>query len=137
MRPHGKVSITTLILLAAFAAGIYALIVLSPIVGDNFSVQEVVAIAYNQSNKYDDEALRNLIREKLRRVGTHKKDDGFGNISEEMGLLLTDEQIVIDRNVPAGTIRIQVDYEREVELKLIRRVVYLQFHPAKEGPIPR
>ena len=137
MRPHGKISLTAMILIATFIAGLYALVVFAPIIGDNFNVQEAVAIAFNQAGKYSDDELRNIIREKLVMVGTHLEDDGFGNLQEKMGLALTNEQIVIDRNEPAGTIRIQVDYSRDAEFKLIKRVVPVSFHPSKEGPIVR
>jgi hypothetical protein len=97
-------------------------------------VSGAIASAYNQSAR-DDDVLRNIIQDKLRYVGEHEEDDGFGNVKIAQGLGLTDDDILIDRDTVNDTIRIEVDYTRKVELKPFKRILLLHFHPNKSGPV--
>jgi hypothetical protein len=137
MRPYGKINLFGLILLAAIVGGLYAVVMLGPIYADNIDVQEAVNQAYNLYGRNPDERVRDSIRDKLRNVGTHVETDEFGYEKILPGLALTDEQIVFDRNDPANTVRIEVNYERVVELKPFKKIIVLDFHPSKEGPLPR
>lgn len=137
MRPYGRINLVGLILMAAIVGGIYAVVMIGPIYADNIDVQEAVNQAFNQIPRNTDEYVRVTLREKLRMVGKHKETDEFGYEKEVPGLGLTDDQIIIDRNDPASTVRIEVNYEREVDLKPFNKTIRLQFNPHKEGPIPR
>lgn len=134
VRDSGKVNVVGLLMLAAIVAGIYLVVMLAPAVTDNMDVQGAVDIAYNQSAR-DDDALRSIIYDKLRYVGDHKEDDGFGNLKVVQGLGLTDDDVVIDRDEVHDTVHITVNYAREIELKPFKRILTLHFHPSKSGPV--
>ena len=137
MRPYGRINLVGLILLAVVVGGIYAVVMIGPVYADNIDVQEAVNQAFNQIPRNTDETVRVNLREKLRMVGKHTETDEFNQEKEVPGLGLTDDQIIIERNDPASTVRIEVNYEREVDLKPFNRTIRLDFHPHKEGPIPR
>lgn len=137
MRPYGRINLVSLILIAAVVGGLYAVVMIGPIYADNIDVREAVNQAFNQIARNTEEFVRANLREKLRMVGKHKETDEFGYEKEVPGLGLTDDQIVIERNDPAGTVRIEVSYEREVDLKPFNKTIRLQFNEHKEGPIPR
>jgi hypothetical protein len=122
-------------MLAAVAAGLYAVILFSPVYADNWDVQEAIAIAHNQIGKMSDQQVRDTIRGKLVYVGTHQEYDLYGNLKTVQGLGLSDEAIVIERDHVRGTALIRVDYEREVYAKLIRRTFRVKFHPQRSGPM--
>jgi hypothetical protein len=134
VRDSGSVNVVGLLMLAAIVSGIYFGVMLSGAVLDNMDVQGAVDIASNQSAR-DDDVLRNIIKDKLRYVGTHQEDDGFGNLKVEKGLGLTDDDILIDRDEVKGTVSIKVVYTREVELKPFKKIMTLHFHPGKTAPV--
>lgn len=138
MKANGKVSLASLVLMAAVAGGIYSVIFIVPVYLDNLDVKEAVDAAFNMSGKANDDRLRIEIKEKVNKktVGSHKEDDGYGNIKEVGGLGITDEQIVIERDMVHNTVRIVVDYEREVELKPTKKIRVISFHVEKEGIPP-
>jgi hypothetical protein len=134
VRDSGKVNVVGLLMLAGIVGAIYFGIMLAPAYTDNMDVSGAIASAYNQSAR-DDDVLRNIIQDKLRYVGEHEEDDGFGNVKIAQGLGLTDDDILIDRDTVNDTIRIEVDYTRKVELKPFKRILLLHFHPNKSGPV--
>lgn len=126
-----------MVTLAIIAGGIYAAVVYVPIVSDNFDVKEAMSIAFNNLRTHDDEAIRTLIQQKLTYIGTHKETDGFGNVQEVTGLGLTDEDIQIERDEVRGTVKLVIDYRRELRLKPTEKVTSVHFHNVKEGPLPK
>jgi hypothetical protein len=116
--------------------GIYAIWVFSKPVLDNLDVKEVIAVALNQRSG-DDQGLKLMIIDRLRRVGTHWAEDEYGNVVEKEGLGLTPDDITVDRNEVAGTLFIRVDYERVVSLPPSKSTYTLRFSPQKEGPLQR
>lgn len=134
VRDSGKVNVLGLLMLAGIIAGIYFTIMLAPAVTDNMDVQGAVDAAYNQSAR-DDDVLRNIIQDKLRYVGDHEEDDGFGNMKVVKGLGLTDDDIIIDRDGVNDAVTIQVNYSRKIDLKPFNRFLILHFHPMKSGPV--
>ncbi|HLL52942.1 MAG TPA: hypothetical protein VK447_05310 [Myxococcaceae bacterium] len=134
-KPYGRINFTALILLAAIAAGLYAVILFAPVYADDWDVKEAINIAHNQIGKLSDGQARELIRGKLHYVGTHQQYDLYGNLKTVQGLGLSDEAIVIERDHVRGTALIRVDYEREVYAKLIKRTFRVKFHPQRSGPV--
>ena len=137
MKPYGKVNLVALALIAAVVGGLWYGICVAPAYLDNLDVSEAVAASIAKAKNFaTDETIRGTILQASRRVGTHKADDGYGNITEQTGLGLTDDNIEIIRDSVQNMIQIRVEYEREMELKPLNRVVRLRFAVHKEGPIP-
>jgi len=136
--PYGKTSLSGLLLLAAIVGGLYTVVIFGPVYADDLNVREVIEQAHNLiNNRATDAQVRGIIKQKLRMVGEHEEQDEMGNVRTVMGLNLADEQIIIDRNEPAGTFFVEIDYEREVRLKPTQRVVKLHFNRRKDGILPR
>lgn len=137
-RPAGRVNFVSLLVLAAIAGGIYWVIIFSPVYLDNLDVKEAISVAYNQVGKRSPDQLRAEIKAKLndKKLGWHREDDGYGNVTVVGGLGIQDEQIFIERNDVTNEVLIRVEYEREVVLKPTERVRFIRFSPQKEGPIP-
>ena len=133
MRNQGSVNFVGLFMIAAVVAGIYFVVMLAPAYTDNMDVEEAVTAAYN-SNRRGDDVMRNIVLDKLRFVGTHKEDDGFGNLKEVQGLGFTEDDIQIDHDDPHNLITVRIDYTRDVELKPFHKILTLHFHPSKSGP---
>lgn len=134
VRDSGKVNVIGLLMIVGIVAGLYFGVMLAAPVTDNMDVQGAVDIAYANSFK-DDDVLRSIIYDKLRYVGEHREDDGFGNLTVVKGLGLTDDDIEIDRDEVNNTISITVNYAREIELKPFKRIMTMHFHPHKSGTI--
>lgn len=129
----------SLALLLAIAGGIYWLIMFSGVYLDNFDVKEAIDIAYNQAGKArSDQELKALIKMRTNQptLGTHQEPDPYGGVRTVPGLGLTDDDITIERDSVNNTIRIQVNYTREVRLKPTLRVQRVSFRPSRMGPIP-
>jgi hypothetical protein len=135
MRPTGKVNFLALLFMGAIAAGLFYGINYGPAYVDNLEVREAVVSAYNQAKNTNDPNLRIFIKEKVRKFGTHKEYDNFGQMQELPGLGLKDEQILIERDTVNKTVTITVEYEREIELKPLKRSKTLRFIETKSGPL--
>jgi hypothetical protein len=129
---QGSVSFTGLLLLVAIVVGVYCVVIFAPAVTDNMDVQEAMDVAVNNSEKTDD-WIQRMVLDKLRYVGTHMEDDGFGNQKEVQGLGFAPEDVIVERDNVANTINVHIDYTREVELKPFHKMVKLNFHPSKSG----
>jgi hypothetical protein len=136
MRVHGRVNLIAVAIVAAVAAGIYWVVMFSTVYLENLDVRDVVAACYNESGRTTDEAIRARIEERIGRVGTHKAEDGFGNVTVVRGLGLPPEQITVFRDQVRNTILIKVDYTQEVVLVPTKRIKVVHFVVAKEGPVP-
>lgn len=134
VRESGKVNVVGLLMVAAIVTGIYFVVMLAGVYTDNMDVQGAVDIAFNNAARGDD-YMRSVIQDKLRYVGNHKEDDGFGNLKVVQGLDFSDDDIAIERDDVHETISIRIDYAREVELKPFKRILTVHFHPHKAGPI--
>lgn len=140
MPTSGRINLFSLALVGAIFTGMYIVVVFAPAYADDVDVREAVTAAYNSSGRQPDDELRRMIQDRLNQapgVGTHKEDDGFGNIVERPGLGLTDEQVIIERDEVRGMISIRVEYARDVLLRPTKRIYKLAFSVRKEGPIPR
>ena len=130
----GKANPIGILFLVAIATVIYLGVIFLPAWSDNIDVQDAINIAVAQSNR-DDDYLRRLIQDKLRYIGTHKEDDGYGNLTVEQGLGFTVDDIQIDRNDVNNTIQIAISYTRELQLKPTQKIWTVHFHPSQTGPI--
>src|SRR5690349_8509157 len=131
--PSGKISFGGLVLLILVVGGLYLGVMLIPVYADNFDVKEAVAVAFNRSPTSDDDMLRKVIIERTSQVGTHWDTDKFDQDVLVPGLGLTDENITIERSTVSPNVRIEVDYERRVQLKPTNNVRVIRFHVVKEG----
>ena len=136
MRPYGKTNLISVALVLAVVGGIYWVVMLSPPYLDNIDIKDIVSACYNDSGRVGDDQLRYRINEVANRIGTHKAEDGFGNVTEVKGLGLKPEQITIFRDEVRRTILIKVEYDQEVQLKPLKRIKRVHFVTAKEGPVP-
>lgn len=132
--PSGKISFVGLVTLLVIVGGIWWAYLFVPTLTDDIDVQNAVDIAFNNARRGDD-FMKAMIENKLRYVGTHREDDGYGNIVVKRGLGLTDDDIVIDRDPAENELTVQVNYAREIRLKPLNRWVVWHFHPSKEGPL--
>jgi hypothetical protein len=131
--PPGRVSLGSLVFLTLVAGVIYVFVTFVPFYVDNLDVKEAVTVAHNRAAKEKDESLRQTIRERTSQMGTHWEVDQFDNPVLKPGLGLKDEQILIERSTVSDSVRIQVDYERQVWLKPTNRYHTLRFSVVKEG----
>jgi hypothetical protein len=132
--PSGKVSLGSLVFLALAAGVIYAGVMVVPFYVDNLDVKEAVAVAHNLAGKnYSDAMLRSTIRERTNELGSHWEIDEFNSDVLKPGLGLKDEQILIERSDVTQNVRIEVSYERTLQLKPTSSVRTLHFSVVKEG----
>lgn len=127
----------TLAVLAALASAIYVAAKVVPLYVDNLDVKEAVEAAFNLAGRNNnDSILRAEIRERTNRMGSHVETDKWGNDQVLPGLGLTDDQIVIERSRITDNVRIEVTYQREVDLSLFNYVHVVELRAVKEGIPP-
>ncbi len=137
--PSGKVNPVSLVLILAVVGGIWAVVDLAPAYLDHLDVDEAVTSAVNTAGKgrWSDEQLTKQILGKLDRVGRHWEEDASsGEPAELLGLGLTEENVVIERDTVANRISIAVEYDRMMQLKPLSRLVKLHFSAKRDGAIP-
>ena len=132
--PPGRVSLGTLVFLSLIGGVIYAAVMFVPYYVDNMDVKEAVAVAHARAGQAQDPSLRQVIRERTSQMGTHWEHDQYNRPVLKPGLGLRDEQILIERSTVSDSVRIQVDYERQVRLKPTSRYHTLRFSVVKDGP---
>ncbi len=138
MRNAGKVSLGTLVLLALIAGGIYFVVMVAPFYVDHLDVKEAVSAAHNLAGRNgNDGVLRAEIRVRTSQMGQHVEKDTWGVERVVPGLGLTDEQITIERSSVTQNVRIEVAYEREVQLKPSNYIHRMNFTAVQEGIPPR
>lgn len=127
-----------LAVLAAIASAIYVAAKVVPLYVDNLDVQEAVEAAFNLAGRNNnDSLLRAEIRDRTSRMGSHVATDSWGVDHVVPGLGLTDDQILIERSRITDNVRIEVTYQREVDLSLFNYVHMLELRAVKEGIPPR
>jgi hypothetical protein len=127
----------TLAVLAAIASAIYVAAKVVPVYVDNLDVKEAVGAAFNLAGRNNnDSILRAEIRERTSRMGSHVETDKWGADQVVPGLGLTDDQIVIERSRVTDNVRIEVTYQREVDLSLFNYVHVVELSALKEGIPP-
>jgi hypothetical protein len=127
----------TLTVLAAIASAIYVAAKVVPVYVDNLDVKEAVEAAFNLAGRNtNDGILRAEIRERTSRMGSHIEWDKWGTDQIVPGLGLTDDQIVIERSRVTDNVRIEVTYQRAVDLSLFNYVHVMELSVVKEGLPP-
>ncbi len=128
----------TLAVLAVVVGGIYVAAKIVPLYVDNMDVKEAVEAAFNLAGRNNNDGLlRAEIRDRTSRMGSHVETDSWGNDRVVPGLGLTDDQIIIERSRVTENVRIEVTYQREVDLSLFNYVYMLELSAVKEGIPPR
>lgn len=127
----------TLAVLAAVASAIYVAAKVVPVYVDNLDVKEAVEAAFNLAGRNtNDGILRAEIRERTSQMGSHIEWDKWGTDQIVPGLGLTDDQIVIERSRVTDNVRIEVTYQRAVDLSLFNYVHVMELSVVKEGLPP-
>ena len=138
MRNAGKVNLVTLVLLALIAGGLYFVVMVAPFYVDHMDVKEAVAAAHNLAGRNpNDGVLRAEIRGRTTRMGQHLERDTWGVEKLVPGLGLTDDQITIERSGVTQNVRIEVAYDREVQLKPTNYIHTMHFSAVQEGIPPQ
>lgn len=138
VRNHGKVDFGMLLLLALVAGGAYLLVMFVPFYVDHLDVKEAVAAVHNMAGRNpNDGQLRAEIQQRTSRMGSHVERDTWNVEHVVPGLGLTDDQITIERSSVMDDVRIEVNYDREVQLKPSSYVYTLHMRAVTEGPPPR
>src|SRR3954467_1022764 len=130
--PRGAVNPISIALIAAIGVGIYCVAVFAPAYLDNIDVADAVVSAYNQSGARPNEAILQELKDKLKRIGTHRELNADGELEEVRGLGAADEDVTYEVN-PDNTVDVQVRYVREVRLKPSSRWTKLHFSTKKSG----
>jgi hypothetical protein len=137
VRASGKISLSGLVFLAVVSGVVYGIALFAPLYVDNLDVKEAVLAAHNLANRVrNDGQLRLEIRNRTMHTANHYEEDGYGGVKLVKGLGLKDEQIIIERNPVTQNLRIEVNYERQVQLKPTQRVKVVRFSVVREGPPP-
>ncbi|XXF81111.1 hypothetical protein P2318_15510 [Myxococcaceae bacterium GXIMD 01537] len=127
-----------MLLLSLIGGGLYAVVVVAPFYVDHLDMKEAVAAAFNLAGRNaNDGLLRSEIRERTKHMGTHLERDSWNVERMVPGLGLTDEQITIERSSITGNVRIEVNYDREVEFKPFQYVRTFHFRAVQEGLPPQ
>lgn len=136
--PKAAKNLITLAVLALVAGVIYVGAKIVPYYVDNMDVEEAVNAAFNLAGRNgNDGILRAEIRSRTMRMGSHMETDTWGVDRVVPGLGLTDDQIAIERSHVTDNVRIEVTYQRDVELALFHRTHTLVFHVVREGIPPQ
>jgi len=131
-RPRGAVNPLTVLVILAIAAGIYYVAIFAPVYLDNIDVTDAVVSAYNQTGQAPDATILTNLRDRLKRIGTHREPNADGELEEVMGLGAADEDVVYETN-PDNTVTVSVHYVREVRLKPTGKWTKVKFSPTKHG----
>jgi len=136
--PNFVKNLGTIAGVAVLAGALYVAAKIVPLYVDNMDVKEAVDAAFNLAGRNsNDSILRAEIRDRTSRMGTHVETDQWGVDHVVPGLGLTDEQITIERSPITENVRIEVLYQREVELSLFNRVHVVELRAFKEGVPPK
>ena len=115
------------------AAVIYCVVIFGPPILDNMRVMGAIRELHSIAGVKVDHQVRQDIKEKLRLVGSHLEDDGFGNLQEVPGLGITEDHVTVERDTVRNRILIRVDYERSLRLWPSSHEVTMKFSPEREG----
>ncbi len=138
-RPHGKVSISALLFIAAIAGVVYWVMNYSSIYLDHMEVRDAVRggiEGFGRRKSLGEVRLGIILKVNGPTCGEHKEDDGYGKITTIKGLGLKDENIIIERDDVQRTVRIAIDYDREITLRPQGKQKIVHFHYEATGPSP-
>ena len=128
-------SLGGLIFLLVVGGGIYAAVIFGPVYLEHYDVKQAVRTAVNQARVADDKTIRRDLMKAIGHVGSHKVVQEDGTVVEEPGI--TEEAVVIERDPATLTIRIRVEYYRDVQLRPTDKVRRLQFVIDRSGQFER
>jgi hypothetical protein len=120
------------LLIAAIGTAVYCVAMFAPAYLDNIDVTDAVVSAYNQSGTRPNEQILQDLKDKLKRIGTHRELNADGDLEEVMGLGAADEDVSFEQ-LPDNSVVVEVRYVREVRLKPTGRWTKLRFSTKKAG----
>lgn len=103
---------------------------------ENGDVGDAVFDTLLGASTRSDEELRQELKRKLLGIGVHlEPGEGGHRFVSVVGLLVDDEQIVVKRDRPNNAIRMELTYERGVNLAPLPKTFMLHFHDVKSAQI--
>ena len=122
---RGGASWLTILLLAAFAGGVYLVIVWAPIYVVHYEVKQTVRDYMNQAIKNRDDAdlVRRMVQ-KLASLHETKVTDEYGNVERVPSVQVNPEDITWERDTSEkpAVLRVSFEYVREVRFPGLDRV---------------
>ena len=135
--PSGRVNVQLLVTVLALMAVVFGVVRILPAYTDDLDVKQAMASVLIFAATRSDDQLRTELQEKLQNIGTHVAYDGWGNNLVVPGLVFGERELLIERDDVRHLIRMEVTYERVVDLHPLPKKVTLSFHDFKEGPLSR
>jgi hypothetical protein len=100
----------------------------APIYYDHITVKQTVTDFMNQAVKNrDDAALRDAMVKKLARIQMEEGFDGYGQPVRVPAIQVDDRALTWDRDVPARSLHVAFDYDRQVVYPFLNRTVVKTF----------
>lgn len=137
MHPRGKINVIGVVLLCAGVYGGWWGFTYLPARLDHLDVKEAVKAAYSQAKVQNLAEVRNTLMAKVnhKSLGWHMAEDEAGNLVRTPGLGIKDEAVTIEKNEVTGTITVNVEYDRLIELKPFDKKEIKHFIATFTGPI--
>jgi len=134
-RPTGALDLTAMFWLVLVALAIYFGIMYLPPQIEAYEVKHMLrVVAAEAVRQPDDGAIRREILSRARAIGSHYEiRDGQERILP--GVVLLDEDIVVNRDVQAKTIVLQVRYTKYVNYPFTQKQAEMTFTPAVKADI--
>lgn len=129
-RAGGAVDLSALLWASLAGAALYFGIMYAPPYVETYEVKQMLrAVGALALHQKDDEALKREILAKARAIGSHYEiRDG-----QEMnlpGIVLLDEDVLVNRDVEAKTIILQVRYTKHLNYPFTSKQTEISFDPA-------
>lgn len=126
-------------MIVGLIGALYWAVVFGPAYLDNISMREALDVAVHTrgGDEHVVEAVINRVNFGEHAFGYHYEENENGEQVEVRGMGLTADNISVDRNEQAHTLKVMIDYTRPVRLKPTSTVRSVTFHLEQEGPIPQ
>jgi hypothetical protein len=129
-REGGAIDLSTALWASLAGLGIYFGIMIVPPYVESYEVKQMLRAVGNLAvHQTDDEALKREILTRARAIGSHYEiRDG-----QEMnlpGIVLLDDDVLVNRDAAAKTIILQVRYTKHLTYPFTQRQTELSFEPA-------
>jgi hypothetical protein len=129
-REGGAIDLSTALWASLVGLGIYFGMMYAPPYVESYEVKQMLRAVGNLAvHQVDDEALKREVLTRARAIGSHHEiRDG-----QEMnlpGIVLLDEDVLVNRDAAAKTIILQVRYTKHLTYPFTQRQTGLSFEPA-------
>jgi hypothetical protein len=133
--PRGSLNLSGLLWLAALGAGVYFALMYAPPYVESYEVKQMLRdVAATAVHEPSDEKLKRQILERARNIGSHYEIRD-GQELRLPGVVLLDDDVVVNRDTSAKTIIIQVRYTKHVNYPFTQAQTEMTFSPAVKGDI--